>query len=182
MCFAKTSPTLLVTIQPGCHDALGTFTITNSASQVLQSLCSSYRETPIRKPRRQRPELVLDLMFDVKSSRSSRTPSSPLSSVGSATTSIPSLIRGLSDSDQPSSMSSPTTLCETPQMEAPKFDSVFAKIETQSKLCSRDVVCVTCRKPGVNYPKCSRCGDMWCSRECRLFGGAKKHLCSKPTR
>lgn len=77
------------------------------------------------------------------------------------------LISGLSSHDSPPA--SPlgdniSTLC--PILEA---------IENASKLSCR-TVCVTCLKTGRDFPHCPRCGDMWCSRECRMQGG-KRHVC-----
>ncbi|KAI0072864.1 hypothetical protein K474DRAFT_1667299 [Panus rudis PR-1116 ss-1] len=42
--------------------------------------------------------------------------------------------------------------------------------------------CVTCKRTGSNFPSCSKCGDMWCSRRCRLTacqGGS--HVCHPRT-
>ncbi len=55
---------------------------------------------------------------------------------------------------------------------------VLARLERDSKFCKTTVKCSACGKSGVNYPRCGRCGDMWCSRECRV-GQAKKHACRR---
>ncbi|KAG2342205.1 hypothetical protein BDR05DRAFT_369785 [Suillus weaverae] len=52
---------------------------------------------------------------------------------------------------------------------------ILEAIENASKL-SCSTVCVTCLKTGRDFPHCPRCGDMWCSRECRMQGG-KRHVC-----
>ncbi|KAJ7598787.1 hypothetical protein C8J56DRAFT_915028 [Mycena floridula] len=36
--------------------------------------------------------------------------------------------------------------------------------------------CATCLKAGKEFPRCRKCGDMWCSRQCRVNGGAR-HRC-----
>jgi len=54
---------------------------------------------------------------------------------------------------------------------------ILEAVEGASKLSYR-TVCVTCLKPGKDFPRCPRCGDMWCSRECRMQGG-KRHLCRR---
>ncbi|OBZ68791.1 hypothetical protein A0H81_11360 [Grifola frondosa] len=40
-------------------------------------------------------------------------------------------------------------------------------------------VCVTCKKTGANFPSCAKCGEMWCSRDCRLQGSSsgRRHMC-----
>jgi len=53
---------------------------------------------------------------------------------------------------------------------------ILARLERDSKFCKATVRCSTCGKAGVNYPICGRCGDRWCSRECRI-GQAKRHAC-----
>ncbi|CAL1713095.1 unnamed protein product [Somion occarium] len=40
--------------------------------------------------------------------------------------------------------------------------------------------CVTCKKSGSNFPSCPKCGDMWCSRQCRIKackGGRHSSTC-----
>ena len=37
-------------------------------------------------------------------------------------------------------------------------------------------VCMTCKRAGSNFPHCGKCGDMWCSRQCRT-GAAGTHAC-----
>lgn len=53
---------------------------------------------------------------------------------------------------------------------------ILAKLERESKFCSQTVCCSTCGKPGHDYPRCGKCGVMWCSRTCRLVAG-KRHIC-----
>ncbi|KZT12045.1 uncharacterized protein LAESUDRAFT_164293 [Laetiporus sulphureus 93-53] len=41
-------------------------------------------------------------------------------------------------------------------------------------------VCVICKKNGANFPSCPRCGEMWCSRDCRLKGNnGARHTCRR---
>ena len=41
-------------------------------------------------------------------------------------------------------------------------------------------LCVTCQKPGHNFPSCPACGDTWCSRKCRVDGtGTRGHACQR---
>ncbi|KAI6147112.1 hypothetical protein BKA82DRAFT_808166 [Pisolithus tinctorius] len=63
----------------------------------------------------------------------------------------------------------------SPPAEAQKLHPVLETLEKKSRLsCSSQ--CSTCLKPGRDFPRCGRCGQMWCSRGCRLQGG-KKHVC-----
>ncbi|KAJ7288357.1 hypothetical protein C8J57DRAFT_1279945 [Mycena rebaudengoi] len=60
------------------------------------------------------------------------------------------------------------------------IDPRLALLEKRSRFCTARVFCVTCQKPGTNYPSCARCGDKWCSRACRLDGAAR-HVCRAST-
>ncbi|CAE6483186.1 unnamed protein product [Rhizoctonia solani] len=63
----------------------------------------------------------------------------------------------------------------------PKMDSVLAELEKSSKLKSKSV-CLSCGKKGDNYPCCPRCGETWCSRECRIAANnGGKHMCKRST-
>ncbi|EPT05228.1 hypothetical protein FOMPIDRAFT_1057522 [Fomitopsis schrenkii] len=56
---------------------------------------------------------------------------------------------------------------------------VLELLEDQSKFCVR-TACAHCRKVGNNFPCCPRCGEMWCSRDCRMqSNGGKRHTCKK---
>ncbi|KAF9241183.1 hypothetical protein BU15DRAFT_87392 [Melanogaster broomeanus] len=74
-----------------------------------------------------------------------------------------------------------TTAPPSPLMDdAPfKLHPVLEAVEKSSKLSYR-TTCSTCLKSGRDFPRCPRCNDMWCSRECRLQGG-KRHVCAVPT-
>lgn len=62
-----------------------------------------------------------------------------------------------------------------------KIDPLLMALENASRLRSR-VVCVACNKTGSDFPRCPRCGDAWCSRECRVVGkGGKLHVCRSTT-
>ncbi|TFK91108.1 hypothetical protein K466DRAFT_515938 [Polyporus arcularius HHB13444] len=40
--------------------------------------------------------------------------------------------------------------------------------------------CATCGIRGSNFPTCPKCGEMWCSRVCRLQkSDGKRHICAK---
>ncbi|KAF9049647.1 hypothetical protein BDZ89DRAFT_1057527 [Hymenopellis radicata] len=61
---------------------------------------------------------------------------------------------------------------------ATALNPILASLERKSKLCTLKAQCATCGKPGNDYPRCGRCGEMWCSRECRTHGG-KRHVCAQ---
>lgn len=62
-----------------------------------------------------------------------------------------------------------------PPAETQKLHPVLEGLERKSRVsCSSQ--CSTCLKSGRDFPRCGRCGQMWCSRDCRLQGG-KKHIC-----
>jgi hypothetical protein len=52
---------------------------------------------------------------------------------------------------------------------------ILKAVEKASKL-SCHTVCVACLKTGRDFPRCSHCGDTWCSRSCRMQRG-KRHVC-----
>lgn len=68
----------------------------------------------------------------------------------------------------------------TPKSHSPLLPEIrpsLADLEHASRFRVQ-AQCVTCRKPGSNFPSCSRCGETWCSRECRLKGsGGSRHVC-----
>ncbi|KZT73792.1 hypothetical protein DAEQUDRAFT_702712 [Daedalea quercina L-15889] len=56
---------------------------------------------------------------------------------------------------------------------------VLESLEDQSRFCVK-TACANCHKTGNNFPCCPRCGEMWCSRECRVQSNrGKRHLCKK---
>ncbi|KAG8750927.1 hypothetical protein FRC12_012694, partial [Ceratobasidium sp. 428] len=63
--------------------------------------------------------------------------------------------------------SPPTPSGSRNQKPLPKLDPVLAALERGSKLKSKSI-CLNCGKKGNNYPCCPRCGEAWCSRECRV--------------
>nr|VWP00411.1 Type III secretion system ATPase [Ganoderma boninense] len=63
--------------------------------------------------------------------------------------------------------------------EASSLHPVLENLERTS-LFRVVTACATCGKCGSNFPCCPKCGEMWCSRACRLQkGNGKKHICSK---
>ena len=64
-----------------------------------------------------------------------------------------------------------------PRIAKTNLHPVLANLERKSKLISPKAdFCSTCKKPGRDFPRCGKCQNMWCSRECRLMGG-RRHFC-----
>ena len=57
------------------------------------------------------------------------------------------------------------------------MNSILAEVEKASKFRMQST-CSKCQREGLDYPKCPRCNETWCSRECRVAGG--KHSCGSP--
>ncbi|KZT73791.1 hypothetical protein DAEQUDRAFT_354352 [Daedalea quercina L-15889] len=68
----------------------------------------------------------------------------------------------------------------TPRNHSPLFGHnrpTLIDVENQSRF-RLPAVCVTCKRNGANFPSCSRCGETWCSRGCRLKGSnGTRHHC-----
>ncbi|KAI1789607.1 hypothetical protein LXA43DRAFT_1152487 [Ganoderma leucocontextum] len=65
--------------------------------------------------------------------------------------------------------------------EASSLHPVLENLE-QTSMFRVLTACATCGKRGSNFPCCPKCGEMWCSRPCRLQkGNGKRHICSKHT-
>jgi len=180
----KTSPTSGLTVQPGPSDAFGSFTTTGSASAFLRALAAANalweRSSHVRH-RRQKSCPAPMWYDDVPRSNSPHAPTSPIF-IHSETHAVPSISRTSSSfyqSDDHSSQNSVSDLRssggEGGRTKPSKINPILASLEKKSRLCSR-TICVTCSKPGLDYPSCGRCGDVWCSRACRLKGG-KRHVC-----
>jgi len=173
-------------------NASGSFSPTASASASLRSFaqCSSSRERTVslhaRPPtRRAVPMWINDTAASPPDSVISSSPQSIQSSIHS----IPSISRtassftGVDDaSTAPTSVhvsrdSSPKPSLHSPRAQPARLHPVLAACERGSKFTTQ-MICATCAKPGRNYPKCAKCGEMWCSRACRLKDGAKRHVCA----
>lgn len=59
----------------------------------------------------------------------------------------------------------------------------LATVEQASRLMRDQAHCATCAVVGVDFPRCPRCAEAWCSRACRvarmdaLADGRRKHVC-----
>ncbi|KAF9013518.1 hypothetical protein BDQ17DRAFT_1343584 [Cyathus striatus] len=175
--FPSTSTT--VSGLPAKHDACGSFVPNASATASLRFVTSfqyqSYRQPSVAH----RGRRSIPLPAKQSSSTSSSDDEGDVSVVTRPV--IPSISRTQIPYAQPYPVSTTTSSSAyslRPDLE-PRTDlhPVLASLERKSKLCARRVHCSTCKKPGTDYPRCAKCGEMWCSRECRLHGG-KRHMCS----
>jgi len=186
---SKATPSVLDTARPEKQDAFGAFVPTSSASESLiciahssgKSFVSQLRPHSLHRP----PHHIFP---ESPKSEPSSGPSSPTTSESY----VPFISRtssSYSDSCVSTPPTSPSTstfnfdVVSANQKETANadLDPVLATLEKSSRFCKRKAYCATCYKPGTSYPSCARCGEMWCSRECRLVGG-KKHVCSKNDR
>lgn len=183
--------------RPGTTVALGSFAPTGSATTTLRYLVSPSSR------RRQLQPLWLETYSD---SPSSSGPPSPLIPSISRTASPPYVISPTSSRPSspdryshphaddeyvkhPSLISHLRRRSEYPVAPHPRpantsshtrsqseMHPILARLERQSKLCKSKTQCATCGETGADFPRCGKCNQMWCSRECRLTGG-KRHVC-----
>lgn len=68
----------------------------------------------------------------------------------------------------------------TPRAHSPLLSSIsapLADLEHTSRFRVH-AVCAACKKTGSNFPSCAKCGETWCSRDCRVKGSnALRHIC-----
>ena len=178
-------------VQPmtvGSEETIGSFTPTSCPRQHLQSVIgTSFRPGQLKNIAR-RLKLSTSSLPPYKSSRgvddvSTIFPSPPDSP-------LPSICRTPSseaDSEYfptaPSSAGPLTpiqsrTTSPTLRKQVLQPLEILEVLEARSKFRVR-TSCATCQQPGSNFPCCPRCGEMWCSRECRLKSGdGRRHICS----
>lgn len=170
------------------YNASGSFSPTTSASASLLALDSNFspERLSLNHIREPNPASLWDgdgVESPTPQSPETRSPDSPSSplSIESSHSFIPSISRTSSSffaSDVLLTTSCKASLLKAEGQCNKKLHPVLAACERMSKVSSR-AVCATCMKPGYDYPRCSKCGEMWCSRVCRLKGGAKRHVCSR---
>lgn len=79
----------------------------------------------------------------------------------------------------PSGSSSPDLRHHHHHQKALRPAPILEALEDASKFRVR-TACAHCKTVGSNFPCCPRCGEMWCSRECRVRAtGGKRHVCRK---
>lgn len=164
--------------------AHGSFTPTSAAFPCLTNLITSnYPAFTLGGYSRRRRLSLFDWSErnSETGSDTSSVPASPTSSFrSSCASSIPGITR-TSSYDTHSSTSSTLSLLDEPlhriRAKSSEMNPILSELERKSKLCKLIASCATCGKHGSDYPRCGKCGEMWCSRPCRLRGG-KKHICA----
>ncbi|KAJ7708707.1 hypothetical protein B0H17DRAFT_1191211 [Mycena rosella] len=56
-----------------------------------------------------------------------------------------------------------------------RIHPVLDELERGSRVGTGRVACAACGTPGTNFPRCTRCAQQWCSRECRT---SATHRCA----
>ena len=175
----KTRPTSVVTIQTGPQNRFATFSPTSSASATLRLFATANSCRSSSAPStRQRSKSPLQHLWPAGCSQDLESPSEPStpctmdsSSFMSRTTS------SFYASDDANTSSTALSEALPPKSPSVKLNPILASLEKNSKLCEQNI-CAACSKPGRDYPRCGKCKESWCSRECRL-NGRKRHICSK---
>ncbi|KAH9936302.1 uncharacterized protein B0H18DRAFT_319547 [Fomitopsis serialis] len=151
-------------LQPPVYPRLSSRT----AEGTLRDLIGNAASTQASRP-------PLDLHVEVE------IPSEPLSMTAEQHQSaLPdSHLRRSTSADSLSTVSS-SEAPATPRNHSPLLGHnrpTLVDLEDHSRFRSPGV-CVTCKRHGANFPTCSRCGETWCSRGCRLKGSnGTRHHC-----
>jgi len=158
--------------------ARGSFTPTSSAFPCLTNMIASHYPGSISGYSRRRQHSMFEwpnTPFETGGSDTSSVIASPTSRSFFAP--VPGISR-TSSSDTHSFISSTSDApSHAVRIGRSEMNPILSQLERGSKFCSIAVGCATCGKPGSDYPRCGNCGEMWCSRPCRLRRG-KKHVCA----
>ncbi|KZT19453.1 hypothetical protein NEOLEDRAFT_966162 [Neolentinus lepideus HHB14362 ss-1] len=155
---------------------LGAFVPARSASSSLR--CMTSLSPPVSEHRGRLPFK----WFKPKASSSLERSSSPTSLVPSfsRTSSPDSVLTAATSVASVSSGSGPIHL-KVPEKQQKRRDSVLQVVEDTSPL-NISCACAACGKEGANFPRCPRCLETWCSRDCRMkSSSSKKHTCRRAT-
>ncbi|KAJ7923376.1 hypothetical protein B0H13DRAFT_2403343 [Mycena leptocephala] len=142
------------------HATVGAFTLTGCARTSLR--CFSTWRPPLPA------ELYERDIYRDPATRLRMPEDSPPSSPACSFASIPSISRTAS----PFSGSEGEHAAITPRGDVKEkraqLHAGLDALERDSRVGTGRVVCATCMKQGTNFPRCKRCAQMWCSRECRV--------------
>ncbi len=162
----STSPT--VCSRPDNEEAYGSFIPVRSAANCLRDFASGHT-TMIPRPTSKRRRVTFKEMDSPLSSDDDNNQASlPISYINRPFPTSPKKFF------QCPSMSSSSPIKAT--RDRNPSSGILARMERESKFCTQMVYCSTCGKSGQDYPRCGKCGVLWCSRTCRLMAG-KRHVC-----
>lgn len=68
----------------------------------------------------------------------------------------------------------------TPREHSPLLTTLNPPLEDLERTSRFRIraVCAVCQKKGSNFPSCAKCGEAWCSRDCRTKGSSTgRHVC-----
>lgn len=178
--FPRAEPVLSVATE--VEETIGSFSPTSCPRQHLHDILDTFAPPPRRKSGLRvvtRPDKGKSRSRDPSPSRSISPPLSP----------IPSICRtpsSYSESEYfptaPSSAGPATPVhsnVSSPQLQNKALRPILEALEDASKF-RVETPCASCGKVGSNYPCCPRCGEMWCSRACRVRTTAgKRHVCGR---
>lgn len=182
---SQPTPSTLLYVATDEQEMLGSFAPTSRARSRLRSLLS----TELCAGPKPRPSLFVHTgpgsswlsSATFSNTVSPFTLSRPHSPVVPSISRTPSPYFDNEAISSPTSSAGPSTparsLAGSPVGTTRSLHSVLETLEDASKFCVR-TCCSTCRNSGSNFPCCPKCGDMWCSRDCRLHGNnGKRHQC-----
>ena len=168
----KGDASVIVSQKPEKHEAWGSFIPLRSATPCLRKFISVSPSYSNQSSPKRRRTFSYDIRTPIPSywEEDSKPPSPEIPYITRTLPSSP--IRPHSPTSSSASMLSHNVQSD--------LHPILARVEKKSKLCNQKVYCFTCRKVGSDFPRCGKCGAMWCSRPCRLVGG-KRHVCSSRT-
>lgn len=178
------------------EETIGSFSPTSCPRQHLHHILGERKPSRLRfNSLRTVPSMRLKLPFDLDLAAADNHRSGvgaddndDRSSQASPVSPIPSICRtpsSYSESEYfptaPSSAGPVTPVhsnSSSPELSHKSLRPILEALEDASKFRVQ-TSCSNCHKAGSNFPCCPRCGEMWCSRECRVRStGGKRHICS----
>ena len=173
-------------VASGAEETIGAFSPTSCPRLHLQHVLGTAPRS--RKRRGERLRLDFDFASDLAQQQQQRRDGAASGSDASPPLSpIPSICRTPSSESEyvstaPSSAGPATPVhsaTTSPVIPHKALRPILEALEDASKFRVR-TACAACARVGSNFPCCPRCGEMWCSRECRLQStGGKRHVCSR---
>ncbi|TFK91110.1 hypothetical protein K466DRAFT_342874 [Polyporus arcularius HHB13444] len=174
------------------HDASATYHYLASARDSLLSFISGVpiEERPSRAPTRTFRDHSVSISAGASSNSRARSMASSesrpraISRVSAQLSPTRFSTRGRSPSPTPS-IDSVDTASSSEAPATPRTNSILAhELPASSSLEELErtsrfrvpCVCTSCKRAGSNFPSCAKCGDVWCSRDCRV-GTAGTHAC-----